>query len=201
MITLVAEKPEGPFVPAKKNLRLLAGHTYFSRFFPSPDGVLVTHHAIARNGQVYCGQLKRAVLDEEGTLRLGWWEGNETLKHKPVEVTADSAFDTRSGIVLEGKMPVPSVLTLECTGGKKAEIRVGTGGVTELGSVTGGSFKREKRVDRQFPFGETARFRLLLRYSLLEFYLDDILIECFSLPDAATGRIDLGGATDVRAWQ
>jgi len=42
---------------------------------------------------------------------------------------------------------------------------------------------------------------------LLEFYLDDILIECFSLPKAATGRIGVlpGGeasaVTDLRAWQ
>jgi hypothetical protein len=202
MITLVADKPQGPFVPAKKNLRLLSGHTYFSRFFPAPDGILVTHHAIARNGQVYCGQLKRAVLDEESTLRLGWWEGNEKLKHEAVEVTPDSVFDTRSGVVLEGRMALPGVLSIECVGGQKAEIRVGEGGVTELGSVAGGGFKCEKRVDRQFPFGKMASFRLLMRYSLLECYLDDILIECFSLPDTATGRIVWGdGITDVKAWQ
>jgi hypothetical protein len=53
-------------------------------------------------------------------------------------------------------------------------------------------------------FGKPARFRLLLKHSLLEFYLDDILIECFSLPQDATGRIGLIGAGAVRvlgAWQ
>ena len=77
MVTLVADRPEGPFVAARKNLRLLAGHTYFARFFPTPEGVLVNHHSIARDGQVYFGTLKATQLDAEGTLRLAWWRGNE----------------------------------------------------------------------------------------------------------------------------
>ena len=55
-------------------------------------------------------------------------------------------------------------------------------------------------------FGKPARFRLLLEHSLLEFYLDDILIECFSLPSKATGKIgiirgdNMGSVTELRAW-
>jgi hypothetical protein len=55
--------------------------------------------------------------------------------------------------------------------------------------------------------GPTATFRLLLKHSLLEFYLNDILIECYSLPDWATGRIGLihGGPKPsvriLKAWQ
>ena len=36
MVTLVADSPEGPFHIAQKNRALLGGHTYFTRFFPSP---------------------------------------------------------------------------------------------------------------------------------------------------------------------
>ena len=79
MATLVAERPEGPFAAAKKNLHVLAGHTYFARFLPTPEGLLVNHHSIARNGQVSFGTLKAAQLDDEGTLRLRWWAGNEQL--------------------------------------------------------------------------------------------------------------------------
>ena len=56
-------------------------------------------------------------------------------------------------------------------------------------------------------FGRPARFRLLLKDSLLEFYLDDILIECFSLPARATGRLGLitggdpGAIGTLRAWR
>ena len=91
MVTLVADRPEGPFVAAQKNFRLLAGHTYFARFFPTPDGLLVNHHSIARDGQVFFGTLKATVLDDEGTLRLGWWPGNEQLKHQAVDVEPTAA--------------------------------------------------------------------------------------------------------------
>jgi len=230
MVTLVAEKPEGPFRAAKKNFRLLSGHTYFSRFFPTPDGVLVNHHSIARNGQVYFGTLKRAVVDKDGTLRLGWWEGNEKLKHEAVEVELPEAkgdagppipmlgntFDIESGVVLEGTLALPPSreaktpgLYIECGHGRGAAMLVGVDGVSELGPIAadGSGFKCEKRVDREMRFGETARLRLLLKRSLLEFYLDDILIECYSLPAVATGRIGLiqgergDSVRGLKAWR
>ena len=55
-------------------------------------------------------------------------------------------------------------------------------------------------------FGKPARFRLLVKYALIEFYLDDILIECYSLPGRATGRIGLIRSSsgesigDLKAW-
>ena len=88
MKTLVADQPQGPFRPARKNFTLLhGGPTYFARFFPTnPDGLLINHHAIAKNGRIHLGLLKRAVTDDEPTLRLGWWSGNERLKHEPLPV-------------------------------------------------------------------------------------------------------------------
>jgi hypothetical protein len=82
-------------------------------------------------------------------------------------------------------------------------------GAAELGSIraNGTEFKAEKRVDREMTFGRPATFRLLLKETLLEFYLDDILIECFSLPADANGRIGLIRGTDsrsigkVKAWR
>ena len=230
MVTLLADRPQGPFRPAKKNYRLLAGHTYFARFFPTPGGLLVNHHSIARNGQVYFGTLKRAVLDKEGTLRLAWWEGNEKLKTKAVDVKLPekpkrggspitmlaNALDTDGGVVVEGTLALPSARRIKARGlyvergqERGAAILVSAGGVSELGPMAadGSGFRCEKRVDRQMPFGKTARFRLLLKHSLLEFYLDDILIECYSLPARATGRIGLirGPRSDaigaLRAWQ
>lgn len=226
MSTLVADRPEGPFVVARKNPSLLSGHTYFSRFFPSPQGVLVNHHSIARNGQVYFGLLKRAVPDAEGTLRLAWWEGYEGLKREVVPVLAPAAgpgaaplamlgngFDMDQGLVLEGvlRLPTPADtnacgLYLEHGPGKGIAIRVGAGGITEIGPMAAGGagFKPENRVDRELSLGPSARFRLVLKLSLLEFYLDDILIQCFSLPERATGRIGLvapGRLGELKAWQ
>jgi hypothetical protein len=229
MVTLVAERPEGPFRAAERNFNLLTGHTYFSRFFPTPDGVLVSHHSIARDGPVYFAPLKATHVDAQGTLRLVWWNGNEPLKHEPVEVetpapTGEAApaiamlepsFDVDRGVVMEGIVALPapeeagrSGLYVEFRADRGTAILLGAAGKAELGPLgaDGTDFTAEKRVDREMQFGRTARFRLLLKHSLLEFYLDDVLIECFSLPGRATGRIGLIGhrdgrpVKDIRAW-
>jgi len=230
MVTLTAEKPEGPFHAAKKNFSLLAGHTYFSRFFPSPDGVLVCHHSIARNRQVSFAPLKQAVLDKDGTLRLGWWKGNEKMKHDsvPVKPPADAkgdknsavmlgnTFDVAKGVILEGELTLPKSkdaprrgLYIECGKDQGAAVLIDSAGLAQLGPVKkdGSAFRAEKTVNREMAFAKPAKFRLLLKGSLLEFYLDDILIECFSLPAAATGRIGLftGGNSDsisaIKGWR
>jgi hypothetical protein len=214
MVTLVAQRPEGPFRAAEKNFHLLSGHTYFSRFFPTPEGVLVNHHSIARDGLVYFAPLKATHVDDRTTLRLVWWPGNERLKHEAVQVRVGAAageapapvtmlegsFDVERGIVLEGNLALPephqtgrSGLYVECGEGCGVAILLDAGGCAELGPIqpdaTG--FTVEKRVDRQIAFKRNPRFRLLLKHSLLEFYLEDVLIECFSLPGRATGRIGL----------
>jgi len=242
MMTLTADKPAGPFHAAGKNLRLLSGHTYFSRFFRAGGEVLVNHHAIPRNGQVVFAPLKAAVVDAEGTLRLAWWKGNEKMKHEPVAVTLSpvkpsaakrgspkpgdpnprgpimlaNTFDTKAGVILEGTLALPEKrgmprrgLYIECGSGRGAAVLINAAGQAELGPMRpdGTGFRAEKKVDREMAFSAPATFRLLLEGSLLEFYLDDILIECFSLPAAATGRIGLltGGKSDavgnLKAWR
>ena len=220
MVTLIADKPEGPFHAAKKNFRLLSGHTYFSRFFPMPDGALVNHHSIARDHQVYFGLLKQAVVDTEGTLRLGWWKGNEKMKYRHIDVKLpdnkvespimmlENLFDIDQGVIIEGTLEIPkdkneslNGLYIECIENHGSAILVGANGVSELGEIQadGSGFTSEKHVDREMPFGKTAGFRLLLKQSLLEFYLDDIMMECFSLPVKATGRIGLIQWADQKA--
>lgn len=226
MATLIADQPQGPFRPARKNLHLLTGHTYFSRFFPTPQGLLVNHHSMSSEG-VYFAPLKQAVVDEEGTLRLKWWPGNESLKHQTLDVSRrvasaapvallDQRFDTKGGVILEGVLTLPAAaeappvgLYLEHGQGCGTAIRVGRGGVTELGLLQGDGtgFASKNRVDRETPFGPTATFRLLLKHSLLEFYLDDHLIQCWGLPQSPTGHIGLiHGASpesirDLKAWR
>jgi hypothetical protein len=222
MVTLVADRPEGPFVAARKNFCLLAGHTYFSRFFPIPDGVLVNHHSIARDGQVYFGTLKSALLDDAGTLRLGWWKGNEKLKEEAVAVKPpalrpgelptvamiEPEFDPRRGLILEGTLKLPASkesppvgLFLAQGNDSGTAILVHAGGIAELGPMRadGTGFNAEDRIDRERPFGPTARFRLLLKGSLIEFYLEDLLIDCYSLPQGASGRIGILPAGDPAA--
>lgn len=229
MKTLVADQPQGPFRPARKNFTLLhGGPTYFARFFPTnPNGLLINHHAIAKNGRIHLGLLKRAVTDDELTLRLGWWNGNERLKHEPIPirlaadvppdaplVMLDGELPADDGVIVEGILPIPADADSQAAGvyietaeSKGTAILVRSGGVTEFGPMQADctGFKSDLRADREMTFGTTARFRLALKGWLLEFYLDDILMECYSLPSRATGRVGLIGAanraTELRVWR
>jgi hypothetical protein len=233
MVTLMADRPEGPFRAAEKNFNILTGHTYFCRFFPHPtDGMLVCHFIRDRTGHVSFAPLKDVRIDGEGILRLGWWKGNEKMKRVAiaVETPADTPkavamlghmFDTSKGIILEGTLRLPkgkeeqrSGLYIECGNRGGAGVLIDHSGVAELGSIqaNGEDFQiRErkkqdlKRVDRETTFANPAKFRLLLNGPLMEFYLDDILIESFALPANATGRIGLINSAEtlgtLKAWE
>lgn len=229
MITLVADRPQGPFTVVARNPVFLGGHTYFARFLHAPSGLLVCHHTIARStyGKVSVGLLKGTNFDDAGTLRLTWWRGNEVLKHKPVTVPPFAAggdgpirmlsrkFDAVSGFVLEGKLQLPTPLGaprglyIEHGKGMGTAILFKSEGRAELGSMAadGTGFRPEKTVDREMRFGEPAEFRLLLQDALMEIYLDDFLIECYSLPAPATGRIGVipgnqrNSIFDLKAWK
>ncbi len=244
--TLVADGPQGPFRPVAKNGCLLSGSAYFTRFFPIPGALLVNHHSMPRGNAVGDGiccfaPFKRADLDEEGALRLAWWEGNEKLKGECVNVGAlaesdglarmfANSFDVSAGTVLEGTLPltsqfceptnalneIPRFVMDDATSGLYVEhgdgegtyLVVGANGVCEIGIArSGGSLlKCECRIDREMQIAETAAFRLLLRDSMLELYLDDVLIQVHSIPARATGRIGLIGeraaglAPQSKAW-
>jgi len=234
MLTLVARDFQGPFHPAEKNFFLLTstGHlnAYFTRFCRTPDGILVNHQSIPRHEDCYFGTLKLARVDDEGTLRLMYWMGNERLKgdfldiirpeakeHHPLLVSFfDQSFDVQAGLILEGRLRLPHSknskplgLHIECTNGHGTTILVGHRGITEYGTIsnTESEFCCENRVDRELSLGTEVHFRLLLNHCILEFYLDDILSQCFSLPGRATGRIGLmdnsekPAISNLRAWK
>lgn len=237
MVTLVADRPEGPFRAAEKNFNILTGHTYFCRFFSHPtDGMLVCHFLHDRNGQVSFAPLKDVRIDAEGTLRLGWWKGNEKMKRAAIAVqpSGDTSkaidmlghpFDPSKGIILEGTLRLPkgewekrSGLYIECGNREGAGVLIDHSGVAELGSIQAngedfqisernkrGKKQNPKRVDREMAFANPAKFRLLLKGPLMEFYLDDILIESFALPAHPTGRIGLINSAEtlgtLKAWE
>ncbi len=229
MHALIADRPEGPFKVAAKNRVFLAGHTYFARFFPAPSGLLVCHHSITRDWQVSAGLLKGTHFDAEGTMRLTWWPGNEALKHKPLAVPplAQTGSGTKpirmlsrklnapTGLVLEGSLRLPESLAaprglyIEHGQGVGTAIVFDHDGRAQFGPVNrdGSGFTVDRIVNREMAFASPARFRLLLEGPLLEMYLDDVLIECYSLPAPATGRIGLipgnqrNSITQLKAWK
>jgi hypothetical protein len=228
MTTLTADNPTGPFFAAGKNRVLLGGHTYFSRFFASPSGLLVNHHSTERGGRVHMGLLKRAHADAEGMLRLGWWEGNDVLKNErtAVEVSCAAvagapvrmleALDPSGGLILEGELTLPPTqfaalrgLYIEYTQGEGLAILFDPHGRAEFCMTTpsGSTSTVEHRVDREMVFAAPARWRLVLEGSLLELYLEDLLIDCFSLPADATGHVGVidggcpGAVSVTTVWQ
>jgi hypothetical protein len=131
MFMLEATDPAGPYTAVKCNYELLTsthGWTYFSRFFPGPDGLHVNHQSIedfTRSGKqrfVHVAPIKKAILDEAGTFFLGYWECTAGLKGKrnavklePAATHGDyitrsfmSRIDIQAGLVVEGEIPVPT---------------------------------------------------------------------------------------------
>ncbi len=225
MHTLLADAPEGPFTLATVNTKLLGGHTYFSRFLRTDEHLFVNHHSIARDGAVYMAPLKCAAEDDAGAVRLMYWSGNDALKGDAIEVEApslangpaatllDTTFDAETGFILEGSLALPDAgcaprgIYLECEPGKGPAILFDAGGVATLGDMNadGSALEVIFTENRECAFGSPARFRLMLQRDLIEFYLDDVLIECFSLPGVATGKLgfitdDAIAVTDLRAW-
>ena len=241
MYTFIADRPEGPFRPASKNFEMLTwqGHlsTYYTRYFHSPDGLLINHHATNRDNITFLSPLKRAITDREGTLRLGYWEGNEKVKGKEIKVKAtqdntvprkardlqidflNQTFDLTQGIVIEGAFEqLPNHEKKDSFAGagfyieEKKEagiaILVQNRSVTEFGhlSADGSDYESRQKIDRQLDIKTRCNFRLMIRQTLSELYIDDLLVQCYSLSPEATGRIGLvfgaKGAKieDLRVW-
>lgn len=206
MITLVANSPAGPFSPAHQNLFLLGSHrwtAYFSRFFPTSQGMLVNHHVITRHDERAFAPLKRAIVDDWGTLRLHWWGGNEAVKGK--QLPCPTQFDAKNGAVLEGQihLPAPAVqngilLSLETQNDldsapieNQFALFLNASGTVASGILDTQTtrFESEEQIDREVGYSGTIELRLLLRGEWIEWYLNDILMGCHNLPTPMTGQV------------
>ena len=260
MFSFVADRPEGPYRPDTETYKLLVSNgTYFSRFYRTPDEVLVNHHSIEHwgleNESVWMAPLKKAVVDAEGHIRLGYWSGNESLKGKelPIDLSRatqvcpsvdpgawdassnrleadqpkgggitilDGTFEAEQGVVIEGEMSIfPSGkpwagigLFFELGGRKGAGEGVvmqtrGRTDVGDVGSPARGSFAPKHRFDMGIEPEGRHSFRLFLRRTMIELYLDEMLVLCHSLADHPSGKIGLmheaGKAVfeNLRAWK
>lgn len=235
MLVLQADSPAGPYRLQPVNPNCLSSpslklSTYYARFFASPDGPLVHHQSIARKltrklrPVTLFAPLKRAHVDDAGTLRLAWWEGNNRLTGPAIANTpTDVASDTRrpvrlvaavtpdQGIVLQAKLalspqhslraPIGQLLLVGCKGRTLSLSIHPNWSVTMATANPAGVPRRTlQRIDRHLQRTDTGTVRLLLRRYMVECYLNDFLVNCFSLPECgpysiwAAGR---GGAS----WQ
>ena len=218
MNAYTAEDLEGPFRLAKKNALLLrARHTYFSRYFDSPDGLLINHHAM--NGETteagrpvtYLAPFKRFTLDSEGTQRWMWWPGNEKLKDRGLQLQEDGNF--QAGIVLEGTIDFSHLkdasmfLTID---DKSYAIRVSSEGRAEfLLHDASNDWVSLQTADRNLPPGSASEFRLVAKRGMSELYINDHFIESCILGGASAQSIqcssldaeDGGQIKDLKLWQ
>lgn len=215
VFNFVSNSPSGPFRPSTKNFSLLGNqskmHAYFARFLDSPDGILVNHHTLAE-GQfsdkhyvVYYAPLKKAQITED-TLYLAWWKGNEKLKNIEVLLNPSDKqlrFKTHQGIVLEGEIILPGGLMINTTDRTGIGILVNENNIIEIGPISSDwtEFKCEERIDRETTFGVSPRFRLLLKHTMLEFYLNDIFIQCYTMGQIPNGIISYQSVGNLKLWQ
>ena len=127
---------------------------YFARFFYGADQeLLVSHQTYSHAGRTYVSPFKRADVDDEGTLRFAWWEGNERLKGAEVTVAADphapcyfqTATNVSVGAVLEATVTLPPAdaaswlewpgFVIELRGGSALLIAVGPAGRVSLATA------------------------------------------------------------------
>ena len=177
-------------------------------------------------GHVYMAPLKRAVWDEAGTLRLMWWEGNDRIKRHPLHIEATEASEEkvplflntlRSGkevtLILEGRMVLPDSTTappvglyLQGSGDAGTVFFVRGNGIVECGLMCENGRQLESRgnVDRELTLQGLATFRLVRKGRLTEFYVNDVLMQCYCLPEQGTGRLGLIGShenfKELTAW-
>jgi hypothetical protein len=224
MFLLEATDPAGPYAAVKRNFELLTSNhdwTYFSRFFPGPDGLLVNHQSIedmSRGGgarTVHVAPIKKVVLDKAGTFLLGYWERTDRLKGKKKAVKLEPAskhgdyttcpfqsrVDLQAGLVVDGTIPVPAADAEQLGMYFEVEVQhvddhlwlavlVGRGGnlCTGILDPLDNTFEELDVVSRPHSFGKTARLRLLVRGSLVEVYLAEILLQCATMPLTPTGK-------------
>jgi hypothetical protein len=130
-------------------------------------------------------------------------------------------FDVNKGIIIEGTLRVDKTdsgwsgiglyIERESTRSGTA-VLAQTRSRTEIGhfviSEHGGVYYvADDLIDQGITAGQFTRFRFLMRRTMIEFYLDDELIRCYSLPTPASGRLGLifesGHAIfeNIAAWE
>jgi hypothetical protein len=141
-------------------------------------------------------------------------------------------FNLETGVIIEGRVEIRTLrkpwaaagLVIEAERNpedlpgsdlKGAVVLLETRGCVEIGTLLAAFpedpfLTRIERVDLK-PFdvraGNKRHFRLLLRNRFFEFYLDDVLVQCFTMSGTPTGRIgwvvESGQAifSELKAWR
>ena len=216
MVAYVADGIEGPYSIALKNSLLLKRHhSYFSRYFDTPEGTLVNHHAMdgrkIETGRVitYAAPFKLFTLDQEGIQRWRWWSNNDLLKGETVP--PEERTDFQQGLFLEFQAEIheeaPTKITLEIDGSDYVISIEASGKVRFTSTAAKEDWQRDHLVDRDLPFEGKITCRVLARRGMLELYVNDYFIECWTMGCTDASHIRLNGAKSdliddsLRSWR
>jgi len=215
MLAYRANGVQGPYLQAGPGSPLLQSpHTYFSRYFEAPDGVLVNHHSMdGRRAEAdrvitYAAPFKRFTVDADGIQRWRWWSGNEALKGSQVDTAAP--VDLQRGVVIETSLDLGDMgngqLAMDVDG-DTCKITFATDGRVSFSNPSAPEdWQRHLAVDCDIAFGRRVSLRVLVRRGMLELYADEWFVECWTMgcPDSRRLRLlpDRGGSVDeVHVWQ
>jgi hypothetical protein len=225
----VGDRPEGPFLGQAKNHNVFGKgcDIYFPRFFHNaPGGPLVNH--FYTNGTIFAAPIKAIDIDHEGIMRLKWWKNNDNLKATPVETKLvaagagytpsirmlDQNLDLGRTSVIEGEVDLSRQRPED--GGQGIFFDSGNGqgqclllarDKVRFGEIKadGSSLKIQQTSTRDMEFGPTVSFRLLVRADMMEFYLNDYLMNLKRIKcNGKIGLIDTEAESsfkNIRVWQ
>jgi hypothetical protein len=223
-LCMVSDSPMGPFHTQAKNPNpVKPAMTHFPRFADTPFGTLVHCHIYDEPAN-RLSLLKRTDVDEEGILRLKWFEMNNCLKYEPVSDLhvqqigsiryIEGLENLREGIVIEGVIDLAS-LPFAATAGmfvayskdKGIKIQMDSKGVCYFDQAdpeNGSGLKHIYTINRELTVNGTVPFRLVLQDNRFEFYLDDFYITTTGT-DLPVQRIGITGDTgivsEIKAWK
>ncbi len=106
-----------------------------------------------------------------------------------------------TGLILEGTLALPGSLFIGTQGEAGVSISVDTDATTIIGPAAqdGVLANCEEEVNREISLGPCPRFRLLLRHTMLEFYLEDLLVQCYTMARPMNGTISYHNAAALNS--
>lgn len=183
---MVSDSPTGPFTVQKKSPYVFANqeavHGYFARFFETDEGTLVNFHVLLRECNefgrpyTYMAPLKLVDIDAEGTLRLKWWQGNQKMLGAPCNKLENACI---ADVVLDKQ----GEIKLETADGSVYTFAVRQS-PQEMALYQGE--KCVAHVQRDLPEASELHVRILLRDTMMEWYVNEWYVFCYTFPALPT---------------
>ena len=117
----------------------------------------------------------------------------------------------RDGCILEATLELPAenatikpCLFIDCENGERVAVQIHNDGTVEMGVISKDdqTLKVSHRANRLISLGESVSLRVMLKDSLFELYLDDVLLDCFRMPSMANGKLGVSAnLADVKVWE